>query len=628
MKKTVSILMVLAVLMTVFTLPMKASAFYRENEALQATGADAIVAKYRGLGTACCRRKSSETYLTEGYFKYQVFDNEAIICGTTPNGALPLYGPLPDVDTLVIPSELGGYPVTSICDRAFYVEDDSSNYLYVWWTSLRCVIIPSSVKYIGEDAFHSYGYYEYVQKKEPEVVKIGDLDFDPDKAMTVVAEDAFGERLKSLELGNNVLFFGSAIYRWGFDRLVLPESLRCFNTSWLYAAEDEGRIKELVVSAGAQTYDRVFECGAENLFLPNSFPCGEVEAFGWCPNDTIYIYDNNPVKALFDAANAEMLNAYDEESGTYIHWYNDGNYTYTIHSQDLSDYYYNYVTIPNPYTTNYVIDDAAQTISGVIDGTTKAEFLENFRVDDDHEVVVTDEVITNGTRVRVYNKNYDWLMGSYKVVATAPPDVLWAGYETDLADSGISCIADGAPLSVPAQNGTALVLTKGNPSKIQFAIGQTTCTFSRTSGAVQSITPVTANGEAASLWAIRYQMKETDYTVRAKYGLHWSETPDYTLSILSRDPVKEVSIAEGETLAYSRNKTAFTITTSTDVTKVQLVSSSGATMTCNNGFTDDNGVRTWTINKAFSKGAQSYTIRVKSAAGWQDSAVTLSFTVA
>lgn len=86
------------------------------------------------LASFCALFAEGTTY-TGGYYTYTVENGEATIIGT--NGSVS--------GALVIPSTLGGYPVTGIGEKAFQSETNV--------TSLNKVVIPNSVKSIGVLAF-------------------------------------------------------------------------------------------------------------------------------------------------------------------------------------------------------------------------------------------------------------------------------------------------------------------------------------------------------------------------------------------------------------------------------------------------------------------------------------------
>lgn len=92
---------------------------------------------------------------TEGYYTYQVENGEAIITGS--NSSIS--------GEVTIPSKLGGYPVTSIADTAFYN-----------CRQLTGITIGSSVKSIGDRAFHACAALKSITIADS-VINIGDWAF-------------------------------------------------------------------------------------------------------------------------------------------------------------------------------------------------------------------------------------------------------------------------------------------------------------------------------------------------------------------------------------------------------------------------------------------------------------------
>lgn len=118
MKKTLSLLLCLAMILSMFTL----------------------------IGTAV----SAET---SGDFEYSVLDN----------GTVSIIEYTGSATDLTVPSELGGYTVTAIGSWAF------AN-----CTSLESITIPNTVTTIGSDAFYNTGYYNNRSNWEDNVLYIGE----------------------------------------------------------------------------------------------------------------------------------------------------------------------------------------------------------------------------------------------------------------------------------------------------------------------------------------------------------------------------------------------------------------------------------------------------------------------
>ena len=115
---------------------------------------------------------------TEGYYTYTVSNGKATIIGVSAGIS----------GDRTIPSTLGGYPVTTIGNNAFYN-----------CTSLTSVVIGDSVTTIGEDAFSSCDRLTSVV--------IGD-------SVTTIGEDAFSscDSLTSVVIGDSVTTIGNEAF--------------------------------------------------------------------------------------------------------------------------------------------------------------------------------------------------------------------------------------------------------------------------------------------------------------------------------------------------------------------------------------------------------------------------------
>ena len=215
-------------------------------------------------------------------------------------------------------------------------------------------------------------------------------------------------------------------------------------------------------------------------------------------------------------------------------------------------------------------------------------------------------------------------------------NIVWVGYEADF-NAGVDCGFEGTAIT-----NSSYVLVKGEPSKIQFIRGAVTLTFSRdnaynTYDSVIAITPVTYVDETgmtvnAEVWEIEYDLVPGTYAARAKYGVKWDSSEfNYNFTVEAEAwEVSEYYVVdeENDTVYYTGTASTIIVKTSTNVKKVQLVTPTGATLTYNSNYVDEDGVRTWTIKRTFSTTTYSYDLKVyTSDTGWVAAEKNVSFKV-
>ena len=187
---------------------------------------------------------------TEGYFTYTVSGGEATIT---------------DVDTsisgdVIIPSTLGGYPVTSLGDSAF-----SSCY------ELTSINIPDSVTSIGGHAFECCSSLTSVT--------IGD-------SVTSIGEDAFYScsSLTSVTIGNSVTSIGMYAFTWcsSLTSVEIPDSVTSIGDgAFCYCSSlTSVTIPDSVTSIGGHA----FECCSSltSIVIPDSVTSIGKDAFHDC----------------------------------------------------------------------------------------------------------------------------------------------------------------------------------------------------------------------------------------------------------------------------------------------------------------------------------------------------------
>ena len=231
---------------------------------------------------------------TSGYYTYSVSDGEAEITGY--EGSIS--------GDITIPSELGGYPVTSIGNCAF---EGCEN--------LTSVTIPSSVTSIGDSAF--YGCFALTSVTIPNsVTSIGDRAFFScdsltsvtiPNSVTSIGEAAFSgcSSLTSITIPGSVTSIGDWAFSWcisltsvtipnsvtsicdgafrgctGLTSVTIPNSVTSIGNS---AFECCSSLTSIAVDKGSTTYDSRNGCnaiietktnkliaGCKNTVIPNS----------------------------------------------------------------------------------------------------------------------------------------------------------------------------------------------------------------------------------------------------------------------------------------------------------------------------------------------------------------------
>ena len=132
---------------------------------------------------------------TEGIYKYTVSDGKATItrCDTYASGSIN------------IPATIGGYPVTSIGDDAFWL-----------CTTITEIIIPNSVRYIGEHAFSNC--HSLIEITIP-------------NSVTSIEYAAFAGcyKLKNLTIPNSVTSIGEGVFSncESLTSITIPNSVTC-----------------------------------------------------------------------------------------------------------------------------------------------------------------------------------------------------------------------------------------------------------------------------------------------------------------------------------------------------------------------------------------------------------------
>ena len=243
---------------------------------------------------------------TEGYYSYSVKDSVATI---TRYSGYEL--------NVVIPSELGGYPVASIGERSFYNNN-----------SLESIIIPDSVTSIGESAFSSCYSIESIAIPES-VTSIGNGAFAwckslksiiiPD-SVTSIGESAFnncsslksiiipdgvvsiGESafhncssLKSIIIPDSVTSIGKGAFAWceSLESIIIPDGVtHIIESTFSYCKNLKNvTIPDSVISIGYMAFSSC--TGLKNITIPESVTSISSSAFSNCPGLTIHCYKDS-----------------------------------------------------------------------------------------------------------------------------------------------------------------------------------------------------------------------------------------------------------------------------------------------------------------------------------------------
>ncbi|MBE6774144.1 MAG: hypothetical protein E7544_07960 [Ruminococcaceae bacterium] len=157
--------------------------------------------------------------------------------------------------------------------------------------------------------------------------------------------------------------------------------------------------------------------------------------------------------------------------------------------------------------------------------------------------------------------------------------------------------------------------------KLQIVRDNLTWTYTRDSEFVA----ITTNDDGTEKWTISHMMYETEMNlfVHARtYEFGWQDAGKY-LTIETTDVLTAYSID-----VAVADTAVFTVKTTTDVAKIQIIDANGNTKTLNAGYEDVDGVRVWTYERVLADGEYTYTVKVRGLnTAWADTNATTTFRV-
>ena len=214
---------------------------------------------------------------TSGQWKYVLEDGSATITG---------YMEEPSGD-LIIPSELDGYPVTSIGEGTFYEND-----------TIASVIIPIGVKRIEQAAFYDCGSLETVTLPDG-LVEIGESAFESCMSLTYIEIPESVEEIGNLAFSDSGLQSiklpgGLTALPWGvfsgsaLTSIQFPETVYSIGG---YAFSDCDGLTDVKIPASAWRIGEGAFASCVNLtsvFIPATMRIIHESAFANCDSLTVY----------------------------------------------------------------------------------------------------------------------------------------------------------------------------------------------------------------------------------------------------------------------------------------------------------------------------------------------------
>ena len=207
---------------------------------------------------------------TEGYYTYTVSDEEATITGVVN----VISG------DIVIPSTLGGYPVTKIADSAFYSCRD-----------ITSVTIPDGIKSIGESAFSRCSSLASITIPDS-VTNIGAFMLSGCNSIEKVILPFLGRDINDTDNGIRYLFGNDRGEIWNIGE---PDFDYYPVDIYIQAYKVPNSLKEVVITKATRLNVYAFcnSAGLTTVTIPNSLETIEKEAFYGCDELTDVYYDGS-----------------------------------------------------------------------------------------------------------------------------------------------------------------------------------------------------------------------------------------------------------------------------------------------------------------------------------------------
>ncbi len=497
---------------------------------------------------------------------------------------------------LVLPTTLGGYPVTAIG----YEYDDGWGIDATWYI------------HYGEDPFEKYPEYhedEYYPEWDP------GLDY--------VSKMIIPEGYKYI--------YNRSLYSEAY--VSFPKSLREISGKpfdwYLYTHVDENGEKYTVLPECQYSsyYTDIIAIGFYgDVYFPSRLGSEWLvdNSFQFYPG-TLYIPSNYSYEtiryALFDTDWDDELDMPaligDEDKGfgegTIIHCAPDSDFLRVFNEHILLNYYTVITDVVPAEYIEFPEETVNVCVGDVVDLEAKTYPAEavwtacDYTVSDPSIVQIDDysgriTALKEGTVTVTATHCERGFVDTCTVNVTTEPEPV----------SGVKEIepATDTPYFAYGNRDYKLELT-GSPSKIQLI---------RENGATTTIdrskAQITSNGEK-EIWVVTMRVAEGEHSIRAKYGKVWDEVS--VPFAVTYDTPK----ADSFELTYENGMGTFEVVTDPQITKVQFLLGNGCTLTYTQSISSigEDGMRHWTVTRKIPAG-MTYTLKTKLGYTWTTTDLT------